>query len=313
MDFFEGKKTLFLSHQNADPDAVGCLYFLRNRYGGIIGLPDEPDKRGKRLANFLEMDYSICPSPAEYEQVVVVDTPDPKQLEPIPVIEEKTIVIDHHKSNRWDEWDIQLIYKDRGSCAEIIYEMVEPEDMTEKEVFALTAGILTDTSYLNRADERTFRILAELFSHSEITISQVKKELFKRRTYSEKICRLKGAKRSSFEKVNGYLIAYTKVNSFESSACDILLKAGADVAFSVSERDEGIIISGRTRDSMLKLGMDLGAMMKVISSTKENTSGGGHPGAAVFKGNCDSDKVLRELIAKVTEEIKVKGWYRRKD
>ncbi|MFO7991962.1 MAG: DHH family phosphoesterase [Thermoplasmata archaeon] len=309
----EGKKTLFLSHQNADPDAVGCLYFLQSRYRGDIGLPDEPDKRGKRLADYLEMEYTICPSPEEYEQIVVVDTPDPKQLEPIPIVEEKTTVIDHHRANLWAGWDVEMIYEDRGSCAEIIYEMVKPRDMTEKEVFALTAGILTDTSYLNRADEGTFRILSELFSRSEITISQVKRELFKKRTYSEKICRLKGAKRSSFQKVNGYLIAYTKVNSFESSACDILLKAGADVAFTVSERDDGIIISGRTRDSMLELGMDLGAIMKVVSSAKESASGGGHPGAAVFKGNCNSEQILRELLAKVTEEIKKNGWYRRKD
>src|SRR6056297_237029 len=104
MKIEKGLTTLFLSHQNADPDAVGCLYFLTQRYGGTAVLPTQPDRMGKKLLDHLDMEVMIEPEVSGYEQIVIVDTPNPSQLEPIEFEEEdmeRAKIIDHHHTNSW--------------------------------------------------------------------------------------------------------------------------------------------------------------------------------------------------------------------
>ncbi len=299
-----GGDTLFLSHQNADPDAIGSLYILGSRYEGHIGLPDKPSAVGKRLAEYLELDYRVCPDVSVYEKIVVVDTPDPNQLNPIELEESDLLVIDHHKTNLWER---EVFFRDRTSCAEIIYDIIEPSELTEKEGVALLAGIIADTSNLRRGDSLTFKTLSEIMSLSNVTIEQVLSILSSKRSYSENICRLKGAKRSSFQKANGYIVAYSKVSSYESSVCKMLLSAGADVAFVASQRGNDVLISARAKSELLKKGFDVGKIFKNTSESFKGLSGSGHPGAGVIQGEGDAENSLSYIVDKALEMIRESG------
>ncbi|MFW6141743.1 MAG: DHH family phosphoesterase, partial [Candidatus Saliniplasma sp.] len=284
--------TLFLSHQNADPDAIGSLYFLKNRIGGDIALPDQPDSTGKRLIKFLDMDYILNPNLSDYEQIFVIDTPDPEQLKPIELSDsDNLIVIDHHQTNHWDE---DIIYERRTSCAEIVYEIISPQELTEKEAIGLMAGMITDTSHFKRADALTFRTASEVLEKGNINLLQVSKIIKENRRFSEKICRLKGVRRNKYLEINGYLIAYTNVSSYESSVSNLLLVAGADISFTASQRDEKFLISGRAKEDITLSGIDIGRIFKEIGESKDNISGGGHEGAAVLKGIGDGEALLQE-------------------
>ncbi len=299
-----GLKTLFLSHQNADPDAIGSLYFLHNRYGGEVALPNSPDRKGKPLAEYLEFEYQFPPLKEDYEQYVVVDTPTPSQLDPISVPTKKAVLIDHHTTNGWD---VDIIKEDKTSCAEIIYDMVSPKTLSKDEGIALIAGILTDTSGLRRANVDTLRTLAEMMELSGVAISEVYSIISSQRTYSEKICRLKGAERSKHVREKGFLIAYTYVSSFESSVSEMLLRVGADISFSGSQRSNEFLISCRSKNEVINRGVDMGKLFHRLTEKEDNISGGGHPGAAVLKGKGDVEEYMEKLVRRTRAVIKEKG------
>ncbi len=310
MEFEKGIPTLFLSHQNADPDAIGSLNFLKSRIGGEIALPDAPDSTGKRLVNYLDIKYTLNPDFSEYEQGIVIDTPDPEQLKPIELDGiEKLIVIDHHPTNHWDG---KIIYEERTSCAEIVFDLLKPDKLSKKEAIGLMAGMITDTSHFKRADPLTFRTAADILEKGGISLQQVTDIIKEDRRYSEKISRLKGAKRSKYLEINGYLIAYTKVSSFESSVSNLLLIAGADISFTASQRDDKFLISGRAKEELTKSGIDVGKILKTIGDTKEGVSGGGHLGAAVLKGTGEVDEFLDECVDCAVNEIREQGLNRPK-
>ncbi len=296
-------KTLFLSHQNADPDAIGSLYFLQNRYDGDVALPNPPDRKGKPLAEYLCMEYILPPLREEYEQYVILDTPNPSQLEPINPPEEKTIIIDHHPV---DGWGREIYSEDRTSCAEIVFDMEDPDVLARDEGIGLLAGILTDTSGFRRGDSKTFRTTATIMERSGADIQDVYQVISSKRTYSEKICRLKGAERSSHIRENGFLIAYTFVNSFESSVCEMLLGAGADISFSGSQRGDDFLISSRGRNDLIRYDLDLGRMFHNLADEHENIYGGGHYGAAVLKGEGDVTEYMKLVVDGSRDMIKEK-------
>ncbi len=279
MGIKEGKKTLFLIHQHADPDAIGSSYYLSKRFPGDVASPTAPSKSGKNLLSFLDFRLNRSVDFEEYEQIVVIDTSSPEQLEPLEVPSHDVLVIDHHPSNSWDG---KVHLEDRTSCAEIVYEMFKKEDLTEKEGLGLAAGILTDTSSLQRGDSRTFLSLGEILERSGVELRDVKEVLYEKRSFSEKVARLKGAGRSSFIESDGVIIAHTEIGAFEGSVASYLLKGGADAALALNRSEEKLRISGRAVEDLVEEGIDLGRIFRGLSEGKKDMEGGGHPGAAVL-------------------------------
>ncbi len=310
MEIEKDEEILFLIHQHADPDAIGSAYFLQRRWGGKIASPADPSGTGQNLLTFLrfqlydEVDFS------EFDRIVILDTPDPTQLEPFEPPEEKRFVIDHHLNSSWDE---DIFFKDRTSCCEIVYEMEEPKELTREEGLALISGIFTDTSSLRRGTSETFRVLSEIMEKSRVPLEDVKSILFDERSYSEKIARLKGVQRSSFREVNGYIIVKTEIGAFEGSVSSYLLKGGADIAFSGSEDEGRFRISGRAVEDVLECRIDLGRMFKSIQEDDPEVYGGGHPGAGVLSGKGSVEKYLDLCVEKAVDEIKEKGIGKPKD
>lgn len=310
MEIEKDEKILFLIHQHADPDAIGSAYFLQNSWGGRIASPTGPSGTGKNLLTFLGFELVHDIDLIKFDRIVVLDTPDPAQLEPFYPAEEKRLVIDHHSNSAWDG---EVLFENRTSCCEIVYDMERPNKLTKKEGIALISGILTDTSSLNRGSSETFKTLSEIMEKSNVSLEEVKSILYDRRSYSEKIARLKGAQRVSLKEVNGLIIAKTRIGAFESSVSNYLLRGGADVSLSGSE-DEGLFrISGRASEEVLKEGLDLGNIFQSLSKGNTDISGGGHPGAAVLSGEGDLKTIMDVCIGKILEDIKEKGMGRFKD
>lgn len=304
MEIEKDEKILFLIHQHADPDAVGSAYFLQRRWGGKVASPTGPSGTGKNLLTFLRLSLHNDIDFSNFDRIIVLDTPDPGQLEPFESPEDKRFIIDHHRNSSWDE---EIFFRDRTSCSEIVYEMEEPEELTREEGVALIGGILTDTSSLHRGTFETFEVLSEIMKKSGVTLDEVRSILFDKRSYSEKIARLKGAQRSSQIEVNGFIIAKTEIGAFEGSVSSYLLRGGADIAFSGSENDDRFRISGRALEEALEKGIDIGRLFKSLQEDYSEVSGGGHPGAGVFSGEGSLEKYLDLCIEKIVDEIKEKG------
>jgi len=304
------EEILFLVHQHADPDAIGSAYFLQKRWGGKIASPTGPSGTGKNLLNFLGVELNNEIEFSEFDRIVILDTPDPSQLEPFEPPKDKRSVIDHHRNSSWDE---EIFFRDWTSCCEIVYDMEEPKELTKEEGIALIGGIFTDTSSLRRGTSETFKILSEIMEKSEVGLEEVRSILFDKRSYSEKIARLKGAQRSSHREVNGFIIVKTEIGAFEGSVSSYLLRGGADIAFSGSEDGNGFRISGRAKEEVLEKGIDIGRLFKSIQESDSKAFGGGHPGAGVITGEGSVGKYLDLCIEKIVDEIKEEGLGKSKD
>ncbi len=292
MKIDKGKKTLILIHNNSDPDAIGSAFFLKNRYGGVVATPGKPDKLGSNLLDYLdfEVNYSMID---DHEQLIILDTPDPRQLEPFSYDEDEALIIDHHNT---DNWNTDVEYFDRTSCAEIVFDLVDPDNLSKREAIALIAGVITDTSNLTRGDSRTFRTLSRILELSSITLNEVREIISEDLSYSEKVARLKGAERSSFCEINGIIIAQSKVSSYESSVSSSLLSLGADIAYTGSQRNDEYLISGRAKESIIESGFDIGAIFQKLSEKHDELNGGGHEGAGVLTGKGDVKRELNRSV-----------------
>jgi len=310
MEIEKDEEILFLIHQHADPDAIGSAYFLQRRWGGKIASPTGPSGTGKNLLNFLGFELNNEIEFSEFDRIVILDTPDPSQLEPFEPPKEKRSVIDHHRSSSWEE---EIYFKDRTSCCEIVYEMEEPKELTREEGVALIGGIFTDTSSLRRGTSETFKVLSEIMEKSGVELEEVRSTLFDKRSYSEKIARLKGVQRSSYHEVNGFIIVKTEIGAFEGSVSSYILRGGADVALSGSENEDGFRISGRAKEDVLERGIDIGRLFKSIQKSDSKAFGGGHPGAGVLTGEGSVGEYLDLCIEKIVDEIKEQGLGKTKD
>ncbi len=303
MDIKGETRTLFLVHKQADLDAVGSSYFLQQRYGGDIGSPNSADGGAKKLIDHLDIDLKSSPDISKYEQIVVVDTPSPAQLEPIKIdgSSENTVIIDHHQSDQWSE---DIVFEDRTSCAEVVFELVQPETLTREEGTALISGILADTSSLKRGDHHTFRNLSEILERSRVSLQSVKDILYDDYSYSEKIARIKGAKRLSHREVNGMIIASTNIGAFESSVAGSLLGLGADVGLTGSNRKERFLLSARARESIVEEGLNIGDILFQITEDFNDIEGGGHAGAGVLSGVGDLERFKNICVDRIVEYIR---------
>ncbi len=310
MEIEKDEEILFLIHQHADPDAIGSAYFLQRRWGGKIASPTGPSGPGKNLLTFLGIELNNEIEFSEFDRIVVLDTPDPSQLEPFEPPEDKRFIIDHHRSSSWEG---DIFFRDRTSCCEIVYEMEEPRELTKEEGIALIGGIYSDTSSLCRGTSETFKILSEIMEKSGVELEEVRSVLFDKRSYSEKIARIKGAQRSFHREVNGFIIMKTEIGAFEGSVSSYLLRGGADIAFSGSEDEEGFRISGRAKEDVLERGIDIGRLFESIQKDDSKASGGGHPGAGVLTGEGSVEKYLDLCIEKIVDEIKDQGLGKSKD
>ncbi len=307
------KKLLFLIHEHADPDAVGSAYYLSRYYGGEIATPSPPSTTGKNLLSFLDFELKSSIDADKYDLIIVLDTPDMSQLEPFEIPLEKVLVIDHHSSNSWD--DVDLYLEERTSCAEIVYEIIGDRTLTEKEGIALAGGIFTDSSSLQRADAKTLLTLGKILERSGIDIHDVKEVLFESRSFSEKIARLKGAKRADWKEVNGFILAETTIGAFEGSVASYLLDGGADIALVInpSADEYRSRIIGRAVQEVTDSGLDLGKLFTDLAEDEKGFEGGGHPGAAVLNISGPVDDISRYISEKIIKRMKDIGLGRNKD
>ncbi len=282
---------LYLCHRNADPDALGSAFALKEAIGGTIGIIDGCDRVASILAKQLNIDYIINPT-GEHDIIVVVDTSTLAQLNGYQL--KKYAVIDHHATTSLNENAAFYLHRNRSSTAEIVLEVLKTMEapIMRRAAFALIAGIITDTGNFKHASADSFKAVAELIELSGIEYSAVMDVLSSLpQDISMRIAFLKAAQRSSIERVGEWVIVTSQVSSFGGAAASSLISIGADVAFVASEQDGLVKVSARARKFILNAGVNLAKLMEELSM-KFNGTGGGHEGAAGMDVQGDLEGIL---------------------
>ncbi|HEY9205716.1 MAG TPA: DHH family phosphoesterase [Candidatus Methanoperedens sp.] len=285
------RNILYLCHRNADPDALGSAFALKEAIGGTIGIIDGCDRVASVLAKQLNIEFVVNPA-GNYDLVVVVDTSTHAQLNSFQLT--KYAVIDHHATTSLNENAAFYLHRNKSSTAEIVLGVLNSmgAPIMRRAAFALIAGIITDTGNFKHASSDSFKAVAELMDLSGIEYSEVMDALSSLpQDISMRIAFLKAAQRASIEKVEEWIIVTSRVSSFGGAAASSLISTGADVAFVASESDDVVKVSARARKCILNAGVNLAKLMEELS-VKFNGTGGGHEGAAGMDVHGDIENIL---------------------
>ncbi|AEC52078.1 hypothetical protein PNA2_1162 [Pyrococcus sp. NA2] len=314
MSLRRDENIILLCHHNADPDSLGSAiafsnFLLHLGFKNVrIGVAQSIASYSRRLVQFSRVPIERNPR-IEESIVFIFDTSSLEQLEPIEIpLTSKIIVIDHHVEKEDSiPAEISIIDPTRTSTAEIVWELFKKFKFSDEEsAKLLLAGIISDTSNFRYSNAKTFKTVAEIldlykFSIGEIShlVSPVSDENIDQ---SKRIAILKACQRMEIHKVKKFVIVTSKVSAYEALACKVFLQLGADVAIVGSEKD-GVRISARAKEHLVKKGLHLGKLMERVGPIIEG-SGGGHPGAAGANGKRNLDEAIKFLVKEVQKFLK---------
>jgi len=290
---------LYLCHRNADPDALGSAFALKEALGGTIGVIEGCDRVASQIAKQLNIDFVVNPAD-DHDFVVVVDTSTLAQLNGFQL--KKYAVIDHHATTTLNINADFFLHRNSSSTAEIVLRVLNlmGAPIMRRAAFALIAGIITDTGNFKHASADSFKAMAELIELSGIEYSEVMESLSSLpQDISMRIAFIKAAQRAIIERVEDWIIVTSQVSSFGGAAATNLISIGADVAFVASKDAEVVKVSARARKNAINAGVNLARLMEDISA-RFNGTGGGHEGAAGMDVHGD----IENILANCTEYVR---------
>ena len=311
LGFFEKKKTLLLCHAGADIDSIGAaaaVYFsFADKKGKQIGVPQHLNSEANAFAERLSVPFLLNPGLADFECVICFDfnTFDMagELSEALKNFKGSLYIIDHHEkidSSLISKSESSLLDQNAASTTEIVYEFLQKSKVpvSKNAASAIACGIIVDSAGFVAASSRTFEIMARAMEKSGKSFIQLV-ELFEIDSdLSEKIAKLKAARRAKIYNSHNHIIVTTEVGAFEPSAASVLVRLGADVAFAGATDDKGkMLISARCRNSFRdKSGFNI--VTDVFSKLPGffDGEGGGHPAAAAFNGKGDAIQALKKCV-----------------
>lgn len=310
--FFEknkDKKTLLLTHHNADADALASVLLLGRVLKKLgyekltYGVADDISLQARGLLEYADQEVVNAPDPAGYEMVIVLDTSTPNQLGNIDVSKSNLVVVDHHEKS--DAFSGKFFVDPKAySTTQHIRDSIDVEyDKTMATLLLL--GLIADSAYLKYAGRETFKAVADLLLKHKLEYGELTDVLSAEASISERIAGIKGCQRAQLHRVGDYLIVTSRVGSFEAAVARALLRVGADVAFVGCDADEARI-SARAKGTLInETGLNLGKSIMPSAGRHIGGNGSGHAAAAGANGpHVDKlDEALSLCVSLVKKEI----------
>ena len=311
----ESGSFLLIAHHSPDIDSIASAISLAialKRHGKTAAITAEGTANGQISYFMKRFGFSLSKPDFSADCIIVVDTNSPSlfDLESVKKSKAKKILIDHHspKEDVMAEFDVSIVDETAVSTTEIIYDLFKEwgEPITKEIAIALSAGIVTDSANFIAATPRSFHVLADSLGKSGASFQDVLSSIHSPPEQSEKIARLKGAQRLELIREGKYLIATSKVSSFEGSVARALLSLGADVSFVGAAKNGEVRISARAKNELTRKGLHLGRDILPSISQLIGGDAGGHAAAAGANGiNHNSlDAALSICVSKTREFIK---------
>lgn len=305
------KKILILGHQNADPDAVCSGYLLsrllrriNRRLGTVVVSPDGVSRVSTRVLEHLRFQVMEKADPSEFDAILTVDTNTLQQLgslkEPVEKSGKPLVVIDHHAihPDTRDRATTLISDEKATSACEIVYRMYKTMrvKLTKREALAVFLGLAYETGHFAIATTRSLRLACELLDHgvdgtSALNIIRLPMD------NSERIARMKSAKRLNWENIGGWIVASSTVGSFHASVARSLIGLGAHLAIVGGEKESGLTLSFRsTSDFYSGTKFHLGKDLATVLGQTMSGAGGGHSTAAGAAVQGNLDEAIRKCV-----------------
>jgi nanoRNase/pAp phosphatase (c-di-AMP/oligoRNAs hydrolase) len=295
--------------------AFARLYKKLNPNGNPQLAADDISRLSNQVLRIFDPELKISRTPESgHDLLVLLDTNSRFQLgtslQNIPDNPSKTIVIDHHERN--PEIDLvaehQILHEDMSSTCEIMVKVYTDLGVQIDATTAnlLLTGMIFDTRRFFYAGIETLATAIELID-AGADYEECVRSLLIKPDRSERIARLKAAARVKVHLIGDWVIATSKINAFEASACRGMIELGADVAIVGGNPSKDVVrfSSRSTREFFEKTGVSLGSdVMEPLGQLIEG-EGGGHANAAGANGKTNFEKALVhsvELIRRAVAE-----------
>ena len=325
---FNKKNILIIPHAGSDVDAIcaaASLFFqLKKRNRAKILVPDHIALPAKALAKKLRIPYTIAKNQIPKADILfLVDFNDLKMagsLAPeIKRFKGQTFLIDHHRPSKQKIAPTKNMLVDQNAVAtcELVFDWLKKSHISldKKTSACIASALVTDSAFFLTANSKTFAIMSESLKKSKKTFSSILSLFSVKKTFDEKIAKLKAAKRARIFLVSKYIVAASDVGAFEADSASALVKIGADISF-VGDEDEGKLrISGRASQAVVKReGFDLAKHVFQKLPKYFGGSGGGHAGAAGYTGKGkDINQALMRCIELTKDYFKKRKGFRFKE
>lgn len=318
----KGKKIIIMPHAGADVDAIasaGALFLaLKKKFKPKIIVPEHISLDAKALAEKLSIPFEVNTDKIDsFDGIILVDLNSEEMLgsmkEAVLSSKKPVFLIDHHLKPKklFILENFSLINENRVSSTEIVFELLKENNfpIDSKISSLLACGIITDSAGFTVADPKTFFVMSLLLKKSKRSFFELKQLFFVPMDESQRIAKLKAAKRLNMLKLGKHLIVTTKVGSFEADAASALIRLGASLAFAGNSDKGRIRISARANNSFVnETGIDL--VKDVLSGIEKEFKGnsGGHRAAAAFNGKGkEIDTPLKRCIELTENYFKKKS------
>lgn len=318
----KGARILVLTHAGCDVDALASaatiLFTFGKDYKIQIGVPEHINLNAKALAQNLKIPFTINPQNiSDFDVLILVDFNSFKMLgkleQEVKEFKKPIFLIDHHTNSGEKITPNAIIQPNAVATVEILFGLLKKDKtkITPKVAECIAAGIITDSASFLIADSETFSIMAEAMKIAKKSLSEIFLLFQLEENFSEKIAKLKAARRVRIFKVNDSIVATTTVSCFEADAASVLSRLGADIAFAGDVDNSKLKISGRANPAFVrKNSFDLARDIFEPLEKHFSGSGGGHAGAAAFNGTAESiDLALQKCVELVQGFFKKKSGY----
>jgi nanoRNase/pAp phosphatase (c-di-AMP/oligoRNAs hydrolase) len=316
---------IIFTHRQADPDALcaaGALKSLmESSTFGVqvqtsIVVPQGASVLGKQVSSALRIEFtekSESNFHFDADYMIVVDTGDPKLLEPCETgfltSKAKKLLIDHHPSSSLPEtWGYGIgkyLLSGATSTCEIVALGLPPVSISKKVADMLLTGLLFDSQHLGIATNRTLEAALVLVNAGS-EISKSKRMLHHDPDRSEILAKIKGAQRLRYEEAGGRFLVTSEISSYHASVARMLVEIGADVGIAFGETSGEARLSVRCSQPFFKeTGIDLSTEVRKVAE-RYGLVGGGHSTAASISGKTDSkvlaDSLLQNLKSRLLQK-----------
>lgn len=302
----DAEKIVILTHESPDGDAIGSSLAVKLMLENFDKNADVIIPEYSRLFNFLPaIDQVKAESEIKkYDLAISVDCADLKRLAKKEYFEEakKTIVIDHHGSNKM-YGDLNYVNPVSPACCEILAGMFEyfEIDITKEIGTCIMTGIITDTGGFRHAgiNPETFEFTAELIRKG-VDIPDIYKRALRTKTKANFLLTKKVIER--MEILEDGKVTFTYITSQDEK--EVGAEPGdheglVDIGRDIEGVEVSIFIRQKGEEDSYKISLRSGNDVNV-SDICLMFGGGGHPKAAgaLVQGN------LKQVKEKVLKEVK---------
>ena len=300
-------------HENPDGDCTGAccglaLYLRKIMPEAAVDIYLEPPAESliRNIPGADTIIYEVTGNEEKYDAFIVLDSEPSRVGKPLELFNSAglKINIDHHRTNLGaDDTECYIDGKASSAC-ELVYEVIDPDELDEQIAQALYVGIVTDTGVFqySNTSESTMRAAGSLMSYGFDHTAVIREVFFER---TPKQARVLGTALIKAEPLlDGKLIlcCFDKKTMDELGAgrkdldgisAQLLLTEGADCSVFMHETEPGI-----WRASMRSL------HVTDVSRIAARHEGGGHLRAAGFTVRTDIHAAVKDIKDDIAQQLR---------